>query len=329
MSRRKTKHRTGLPRIKGIGKKVHNAWVGYICICCDALNLFSIGDTLLNPNDAYSTAAWKCKECNYLHSKDSPLPFSEWPSEFTDPTSIKCRRFWQAFFRIITENKESYWKQCNACGRILPSNAFDRHTGWGPLEKQMECRSCKGAINAYLNPKRTKQQLYESNIKRRVGDLLLESENQAVDKNFIDDLFRRFNSTCFKTAKKLNKNDRDSWEIDHILPSSWLYPLSKENAALLSKKANNNKRNKWPSHFYTNNELIRLARITGADLALLSRKDPTVNSNVNVDRCVTRYLQVRERSNLNKRIKELKKLIKDYALIDKLSLKNKKLLGYV
>ena len=324
--RRKTKHKTGLPRIKGIGIKVHNAWIGFVCVSCETLNLFSIGNTLLNPTKAYNTNKWKCFKCEYLHSKDSPLPFKEWPSEYTNPSSIKCQRFWQAFFRIATENKESYWKQCNACGRILPSNAFSKHTGWGPLEKQMECRSCKGAINAYLNPKRTRQQLYESNIKRRVGDLLLEGENEVIN---IDDLFRRFNGKCFKTGIKLNKNNRGSWAIDHILPSSWLYSLTKENAALLSREANNNKRSKWPSHFYTNNELIKLAGITGADLDLLSSKNPIVNPNINVDRCVTRYLKVRERSNLQKRIKELKKLLEDYKLIDNLSSENKKLLGYV
>jgi hypothetical protein len=329
MTRRKTKHRTGLPRIKGIGTKVHNAWIGYVCINCETLNLFSIGNQLLDPNEVYRTAQWECRKCNYLHSKDSPLPFKEWPSDYTDPNSIKCQRFWQAFFRIATENKEAYWKQCNACGRILPSNAFSRHSGWGPLEKQMECRSCKGAINAYLNPKRTKQQLYESNIKRRVGDLLLEGENQPIDKNFIDDLFRRFNGRCFKTGVRLDKRKRNAWEIDHILPSSWLYPLTKENAALLSKEANNNKRNKWPSHFYTNNELIKLAKITGGDLALFSKKEPVVNPNINVDKCVTRYLQVREHSRLDKRIRELKKLLRDYGLIDKLSTPNKKLLGYI
>jgi len=325
MSRRKTKHKTGLPRIKGIGKKVHDAWIGYICIKCDILNLFSIGSVLLDPNDIYLNAEWECKKCGYLHSKNSPLPFNEWPPEYTDPDSIKCQRFWQAFFRIATENKETYWKQCNACGRVMPSNYFSRHQGWGPLEKQMECRSCKGAINAYLNPKRTKQQLYEANLKRRVGDLLLEGESENID---INNLFKRFNGKCFKTGVKLNKKDRNSWEIDHILPSSWLYPLTKENAALLSKEANNNKRNKWPNHFYTNSELIKLARITGADLSLLSRKDPIVNPNIDVDKCVTRYLQVRERSNLSKRIKELKKLLKDYSLEDSLSDKNKKLLGY-
>jgi len=325
MPRRKTKHKTGLPRIKGIGIKVHDAWIGYVCIDCDKLNLFSIGSILLNPEETYLNAEWKCKKCGYLHSKISALPFKEWPSEYTDPDSIKCQRFWQAFFRIATENKEAYWKQCNACGRILPANAFSRHQGWGLLEKQMECRSCKGAINAYLNPRRTKQQLHEANLKRRVGDLLLEGENERID---INALFKRFNGKCFKTGVKLRKIERKSWAIDHILPSSCLYPLTTENAALLSKEANNNKRTKWPSHFYTNSELIRLARITGADLSLLSRKDPIVNPNINVNKCVTRYLKVRERSNLSKHIKELKKLLEDYGLVVSISAKNKKLLGY-
>lgn len=325
MARRKVKHRTGLPRIKGIGKKVHDAWVAYICLNCKALNLVAIGDKLLDPGEAYSTAEWQCTKCKYKHSKDSPLPFKDWPPEYTDPTSIKCQRFWQAFFRIATRKKEDYWKQCNACGRVLPYNSFDKHVGWGSLERQMECRCCKAAINAYLNIRRTKQQLYESNIKRRVGDLLLEGENKPVN---INDLFKRFGDRCFKTGAKLNKKDRKSWAVDHILPSSWLYPLKPENAALLSREANNNKRNKWPSYFYTNNELIRLAKITGANLSLISRNKPIINPNIDVDKCVTRYLKVRERSNLSRRIKELKKLLEDYNLIDKLSLKNKKLLGY-
>ena len=329
MARRKTKHKTGLKRIAGIGIKTHNPWIGYVCLNCGELNCTPLEGALLDPQTAYLTESWHCRKCKYIHSKSSPLPFKSWPSEFTDPTSLKCQRFWEAFFRIFTENKEAYWKQCNLCGHILPSSAFSRHKGWGPLEKQMECRSCKGAINAHLNPKRTKQQLYESNIKRRVGDLLLEGENVTVDKNFINQLFKRFNGKCFKTGKTLIRKDRRSWEIDHILPSSFLYPLTKENAALLSREANSKKRNKWPSHFYTNTELLKLARLTGADLSLLSRQKPVVNPNINVDKCVTRYLRVREHSSLSKRIKELKKLLEDYNLVIRLSRRNKKLLGYI
>lgn len=323
MARRKTKHRTGLARLKGV--RAHDVWIGYVCLTCKKQNVFSVGGGLLDPREAFANGKWTCQRCGYLHSKDSPLPFKEWPPEYTDPTSVKCQRFWEGFFRIATEDKGSYWKQCNTCGRVLPANAFSRHIGWGPLEKQMECRSCKGAINAYLNPMRTRQQLHEAAIKRRVGDLLLEGENQPVD---IDDLFARFNNKCFKTGKVLDKDDRKSWAIDHILPSRWLYPLSKENAALLSAEANNKKRDGWPSNFYTNNERINLARITGADLALLSRKEPVINEHIDVDECVTRYLQVREGSDLAKRIKELKKLLEDYDLVKKLSALNKRILGY-
>jgi hypothetical protein len=103
--------------------------------------------------------------------------------------------------------------------------------------------------------------------------------------------------------------------------------LTVSNAALLSKKANENKRDRWPSEFYTNNELIKLAKLTSADLKLLSSKKPIINSNIDVDACVTRTLSVREQSNLWKRIDELKKMLVSYGLADKLSDGNKKLLG--
>ena len=325
MTRRKSKNITGLKRIPGIGTKVHQAWVGYICLKCKRLNAFPIGNELLDPKVVYENAKWICSSCKYIHNKDSNLPFRNWPREFTDSKSIKVQRFWEAFFRMATEHPESYWKLCNTCGRFLPFSSFSKHKGWGPLERQMECRSCKGAVNAKLNPKRTKEQLHESSSRRRVADLLLKGENQKID---IKELFGRFGSKCFKTKSSLDINKRSSWAIDHILPSKYLYPLTIENAALLSTNANDNKREKWPSEFYTNNELIELAKITGADLSLLSSKDPIVNTNIDVDACVSRYLQVREKSNLKKRISELKKLLESNGIVDKLTDKNKKLLGY-
>ncbi len=324
MPRRKTKNITGLARIEGI--PYHDAWVGFICLSCGSLNNIRIGLQLLDPKTTCETAEWKCSKCDYLHSKNSDLPFENWSEDFTVAESIKAQRFWEAFFRISTENPESYWKRCNVCSRILPFAAFSKHSKWGPLERQMECRSCKGAINAVLNPKRTKEQLHESAVRRRIADLLLEGENETID---ISDLFKRFGNRCFKTKQPLDIIKRGAWTIDHILPSRWLYPLTKENAALLSTEANKNKRDKWPSEFYTNNELIELAKITGADLGLLSSKTPIINTEINVDKCVERYLQVRERSHLPKRINELKKILKDYNLISNLSPKNKKLLGFI
>lgn len=289
------------------------------------MNYVLLGQELLSPNEAVEICVWDCKHCGFVHSKDSDLPFENWEDKYKDPDSMTVVRFWEGFFRIATEHPESYWKQCNVCTRILPFQAFSKHSGWGPLERQMECRGCKGAINAVLNPKRSKEQLHESAVRRRIADLFLEGENETID---MKELFERFGGRCFKTKAPLDFNKRSTWAIDHILPSKYLYPLKKENAALVSKNANDNKRDKWPSKFYTNNELIELARITGADLKLISSRQPIMNHNIDVNKGIERYLQVREKSDLPKRIKEIKKILQVYGLVSGLSEDNKKLLGF-
>ncbi|MQY78706.1 MAG: hypothetical protein GH151_05845 [Bacteroidetes bacterium] len=323
MARRKTVNITGIKRVEGI--PYHDAWVAYKCVNCRGMNYILIGQELLSPKEAIENSVWKCERCGFVHSKESDLPFENWEEDYNDSESTTALRFWEGFFRIATEHPESYWKQCNVCSRILPFQAFSKHSDWGPLERQMECRSCKGAINAVLNPKRSKEQLHESAVRRRIADLFLEGENESID---LHDLFDRFGHKCFKTKVPLDINKRASWAVDHIMPSKYLYPLTKENAALLSRNANENKRDKWPSKFYTNNELIELAKITGADLKLISSKQPIMNHNIDVNKGVERYLQVREKSDLPKRIKEIRKILQVYELVDGLSPENKKLLGF-
>jgi hypothetical protein len=322
MARRRTVNRTGLARIEGIA--VHDAFVGYICLKCSTLNHVKVGEMLLDPHATFAGAEWLCKHCGYVHSSKTDLPFSNWPKSFRKHTALQSQRFWLGFFRIATEHPESYWKQCNACGRILPFHAFSKHAGWGALQRQMECRSCKGAINAVLNVLRTPEQLHESAARRRVAGLLLKGEDQRIDHTA---LFRRFGGKCFKTGRSLDIRERGTWAIDHVLPSQYLYPLSVENAALLSREANNAKAGRWPSHFYTNSELIQLSRITGADLNLLASREPIVNPNIDVNACVTRFLKVRERSNLKKRLDDLRQLLSDYAFADQLSPQNKEMLA--
>lgn len=333
MARRQTKNRTNIERISGV--PIHDAFLAFVCVKCSKLNTIHLGDKLLTPKQAFDSESWECSRCSFVHKKDAdlptsdhngdPLPYSKWDKKIIKGDSVSVERFWKAFFTMFTENKEAYWKQCNACGRKLPSNAFSRHKGWGPLEKQMECRSCKAVINANLNPKRTKEQLHESSSRRRTADLLLKGDNEKI--NF-QDLFDRFDSRCFKTGKALDINKRKTWAIDHILPSRWLYPLTKENAALLSKEANDNKRDKWPSEFYTNNELKKLSKITGINLELISRKTPIANQDIDVDAFVDRVLNVRKSTDISKRIKELKKIIDENELSEQLSEHNKKILGY-
>lgn len=323
MTRRPAKHRTGIPRIAGI--PFHDAWVCFVCVKCGEANHLRIGRELLTPRQAFETAEWVCQECGFIHSRETDLPFRGWPKGTTTAKRIAAQRFWQAFFRTATEHPESYCKQCNACGRILPFPAFSRHQGWGPLQRQMECRSCKAVINARLNPKRSKEQLHEASMRRRVAEMLLDGQNESIDQR---ELFRRFSGRCFKTRKKLDRRDRRSWAIDHILPSKYLYPLTMSNAALLSREANENKRDWWPSEFYTNSEIVQLARITGADLSLLSSAKPILNTKIDVNACVERSLRVREHSNLKKRIIQLKQFLGNYGLIERLSANNKRLLGF-
>lgn len=322
MPRRRSRNVTGIPRLEGV--PYHDAWIAYVCIRCGQLNTERIGQELTTPEEAFDKCIWKRQHCGFIHAKESDLPFSSWRADLKEGESETADGFWRGFFRSITEHRESYWKQCNACGRILPFSHFNKHSGWGPLERQMECRACKGAINAELNPKRTVQQMYEASITRRIADVFLEGDNEAID---IDGLFDRFNHECFKTKKHLDKEDRSSWAIDHILPSKYLYPLTRENAALLSREANESKKAMWPSSFYSNDELIELARITGADIELLSRDEPVVNRNVDVNNGVDRYLQIREQSDLNKRILELRNILLRYELVDMLSEENRQLLG--
>lgn len=334
MARRVVTNRTNIPRISGVPN--HQPIIFFVCVRCSAHNFLNAKKILFTTAEAYETQSWKCYSCGFIHAKDSPLPsknangkklpFSSWGRDVTMAGSIAANRFWKSFFTIATERAEVYWKQCNTCGRKIPASAFSGHVGWGPLEKQMECRSCKAVINTKLNPKRTKEQLHESAARRRVAELLLKGESTPINFN---DLFERFNGKCFKTGKHLNIKDRNSWSIDHTLPSRWLYPLNEHNATLLSRAANDNKSDKWPSEFYTNNELKRLAAILGADLNLLASKKPIINSKIDVDACVTRMLTVRGATDISKRINELKKLLESYGLVKKLSSHNKRILGYI
>jgi hypothetical protein len=279
----------------------------------------------VTPETVFQSAVWPCARCKYGHHAQAALPFRHWPKNFRKAGSPQASNFWLGFFRIHTEDPKAYWKRCNVCGRVQPFNAFSKHSGWGPLERQMECRACKGAINAVLNPRRTKQQLFESGARRRVAQLLIEQEDQPID---LRELFGRFDGKCFKTGRRLDYSKRNTWEVDHILPATFLYPLRRENACLLSKDANQNKKSQWPSAFFTSSELVRLARLTGANLDLISRKVPVVNPNIDVNKCVNRFLKVRERADLAKRVVELKSLILARQLQGKLSKANRALLGF-
>ena len=326
MARRKTVNRNGISRIQ-IEGSFNDAYVSYICVQCGKQNFVNVGQELISKEEINS-CMWECEHCGFIHSVDSPLPSSwkHWQSEYLEEDTPTATAFWTSFFRQATLHPEYYWKRCNVCGRVLPSADFAKHTDWGPLEKQMECRSCKAAINAIGNPRRTTEQHRESAVRRRIADMFVAEENERID---IADLFKRFSSKCFKTDVPLDINAPETWHIDHIMPSKYLWPLTVRNAALLSRDANENKKAVWPSQFYSPQKLVELSRITGADLALLSSPEPILNHNIDVNKGVDKYLNVRNSNDeLPKRVAEIRKVLEVYHLIDRLDEKHKKMLGY-
>jgi len=324
MTRRGTINKTGIDRLSGTD--TNRLWVSFTCVNCRRQNLVSIGHDMLTPNEAYDHCEWMCEDCGYVHSRHSDLPLEwskTWNEDYLYAESPQCQSFWRSFFTIATGTPEAYWKQCNVCGRILPGSAFARHQGWGALEKQMECKSCKGAINAVLNGKRTSEQLRESSIRRRIGDLFT-TETIKID---VQALFDRFDSRCFKTGKLLDINTPSEWHIDHILPSKYFYPLTVQNACLLSREANESKKAQWPSQFYNADELVRLAKITGANLRLLTSPEPIVNTDIDVNAALEKWLSVRNVSDINKRLGEFRKVIIENGLERLLTDRNKSILG--
>ena len=95
MVRRKTKNITGISRVPGI--PYHDAWIGYKCVNCKEMNYVLIGQELLTPKASVDDCVWKCDHCDYVHSKESDLPFDNWEEEYIDSDSGTTLRFWEGF----------------------------------------------------------------------------------------------------------------------------------------------------------------------------------------------------------------------------------------
>lgn len=173
-------------------------------------------------------------------------------------------------------------KKCSYDGRFLPLNsdllgslAFHRHKSKKTLH-QNECRACKKwRINDDLNPTRTVDQLHESSVITRERKLLLREPEILQD---IKDrhgaglksiVWERFGRQCFKCNKPV---EVDGFQLDHTRPLSYLWPID-EYATCLCDTCNNLKKEKFPRDFYSDDELHRLAEITGLPYEELVKKD--------------------------------------------------------
>jgi hypothetical protein len=205
-------------------------------------------------------------------------------------------------------------KSCNRCGRFLPVNvppnerftlsysnhciarAPCKHASFGRIQDdedpdvvhymhygfQLECRFCKKFfVNAALNPQRTAGQMKEDAARRRAFEVLLEQLNQGsqqlayknrTGRDLAADVHDRFGGACFKCGQPFGA-DREM-HLDHTRPLALLWPLDAHATALCSDH-NSEKRDRPPAEYYTDDELIELAEITG--LAVEELRDPSPN----------------------------------------------------
>lgn len=204
-------------------------------------------------------------------------------------------------------------KSCNRCARFLPINIEDErahlsfsnhcvashrrpcsHSGFGRLQDvnsdeilqleygyQLECRFCKKfEVNAAHNPKRTAGQMKEDGARRRSIELLLSDLyggspqmlfRHLHHQELSDYIWLKFDKKCFKCEVSIPS--AREMDLDHTRPLALLWPLD-ESATCLCGSCNSQKRDRSPSEFYDEAQLIRLAEKTGIALDDLQTPGP-------------------------------------------------------
>ncbi|MBM4030700.1 MAG: hypothetical protein FJ291_02825 [Planctomycetes bacterium] len=165
---------------------------------------------------------------------------------------------------------ETISRETSVRGKTVGS-AFDYHAPNSRSfrsERQLECKVCKREINQILNPRRTADQHRESAQKRRMSVLLSGGAEKLQSRKVFD----RFSGRCFKCSKPLTYRARGAsgFAVDHTLPVSCLWPVTTETATLLCMACNGEKSDRWPSEYYSREELQRLSVLTSTEFDLLA-----------------------------------------------------------
>lgn len=208
-----------------------------------------------------------CPACGYVHESGGETKFYDYSMDVNDedgnPVSVATGAFTIYHDDYVEEAKE--YKYCIVCNTIKPLEYFDRHSSRAS-GRQGECRLCKKAYNEIKNGTRLSDQHREAAQKRRL--LLDVAGSPKINSHEIE---ARYSQKCFCCGEDLSAvTDKREKPLDHTLPVYYLWPLSTENATLLCRTCNGNKSGTWPSEFYNDNQLRRLAILTGFDYELLA-----------------------------------------------------------
>ena len=148
---------------------------------------------------------------------------------------------------------------------------------------QLECKACKKFfVNAPLNPQRNAQQFKEDGLRRRAIEVLV---NTLLDRNLIHFEFEhrtkkefsryiweKFGRRCFKCGPDSDPIALGDMALDHTMPLAYLYRLD-ETATCLCSNHNSQKSDHFPVDYYSEEELVRLSKITGLSLTQLHKKE--------------------------------------------------------
>lgn len=211
-----------------------------------------------------------------------------------------------------------YLKSCNRCGRFLPVNVDDerahlsfsshcvaehrrpcRHAGFGRIVDadnegqvwefeygfQLECRFCKKfEVNAAHNPQRTAAQMKEDAARRRGLELLVDAlyegspqlrYRRITGNELTEVVLARFSDRCFKCGVEF-RQPKDM-ALDHTRPLMLLWPLDGSATALCAVH-NSEKSGRPPVEYYSQDELVRLAAITGLSIEELNDPGPNLEA---------------------------------------------------
>jgi hypothetical protein len=214
-------------------------------------------------HDVFGEFDITCPSCGFRFGKEEDSKFFDYRLLDTRSKEVlKTGEFAVPHDAYIAEAQE--YKYCLLCNAMKPAHLFDVHRS-RRSKRQGECNLCKGFYNAIKNPTRLTEQHREAANKRR---LYVEIGGSAkLDAKMV---LQRFQSKCFKCGKDIA--DISEGNIDHTLPVVYLWPATTENSTLLCKKHNGEKSGKWPSEYYSDRELRKLALKTGIPLETLKEK---------------------------------------------------------
>lgn len=238
----KKRNQVRVDHVKGMGDVVFK---GVQCLNSTCREFTFV--RLENARDPFTIT---CPHCHSVLASGEKTKFYDYDLvDLRDNSIIEQGSFEVLHDDYVLEAEE--YKYCIICNTLKPVDFFDKH-GSHRSERQGECRLCKGLYNDIKNQTRLSDQHREAAQRRRLLRAIIGegSINSRV-------IFDRFNGRCFSCDRVVTyvERGRQDYQIDHTLPAKYLWPVTTNNATLLCNDCNNQKHDKWPSEFYSNDKL--------------------------------------------------------------------------